>query len=347
MKPHKKAYRASALLAILTMALASLATGENLPCMQESPQQPASPGQPGRGISTILAVSAGFLLNAGGAQVEKLLLPEWERDRNFGDAGIVTIAVDPDEHFLMSAIITDSSEVYIAGTGVSQTESFAFWHIEKRSVVTGLPVARFGDGGVVRSNPSTEPVPIKALADDNEFLYAAGTDEFHHWRIEKRDIKTGEVSRRFGVAGVVTSRAGEPLAIASDGITLLIAGTDANDGTFIVERRVAADGELETQWADDFVFDPQDVGLKVSAAGNFLYLQTPQYVGLGTTRVVAKPGKTSSFALGFASTTPAVADVALQLRARRAAKHGPLNTHSLPTCGVTALDLQESSEAGL
>ena len=107
------------------------------------------------------------------------------------------------------------------------------WVIQKRDLTTGAPIAAFGVGGTVTSNPSASDDRALALASNSGGLYIAGVEN-GQWRLEKRDLNSGTLISGFGVSGIISTNpsAGfdEAMALAIDATGIYIAGHDASPG---------------------------------------------------------------------------------------------------------------------
>ncbi len=361
-----------ALLIALATINTSVSRAQDLPCMHDSDGD----GGGGGGVSSGFGVWGtaigsnywlwvGTELSAADKQwrIEKRRLPRVSLDPDFGNGGSVTTNPSAGSD-IPRAVATDGSDFFVAGGDAAGPQLSPYeWRIERRSVLTGVLIPTFGNKGAVTSNQSIRPVWVNSIAIDDAFVYVAGADDQQRWRIEKRDIRTGALSPGFGVDGAITSREGQPLAIASDGHLLLVAGSTAESAGLVVERRNVDDGTLEAEPPQILQLDLKRGGQSVSAAGNLLYIAGGLDVE-GDPKEVRLESKLGGFALGFASTTSIAAPgtdasathgsaggaadtrvpaTALRLRARGDGNHGELDVYALPACGWTTISLQEES----
>ncbi|HKR55958.1 MAG TPA: hypothetical protein VJS20_06630 [Gemmatimonadales bacterium] len=186
-----------------------------------------------------------------GWRVEKRLMADLSLVAGFGIGGAVTNS--PLSFFSVpAAMAIDADHMYIVGKDNNE------WRIESRRLDTGaLETAGFGGNtGIVLSDPTPGPDEARAIAIDADFMYVAGVEGGVAWRIEKRDLKTGELDLSgFGaMTGAITidpdAGTDEPTAIAIDGAFLYVAGFDA-PGSFFdrrwrIEKRSLSTGDLET-----------------------------------------------------------------------------------------------------
>lgn len=102
--------------------------------------------------------------------------------------------------------------------------------IERRDRLTGDLVSGFGVAGVVTENPSTNEDWVYAFEVNSSGIYIGDTDftpggSNSQWRIEKRDIDTGELVTNFGTNGVIieniSSGQDSPRTMTSDNDYLL------------------------------------------------------------------------------------------------------------------------------
>ena len=155
------------------------------------------------------------------------------------------------------AVLQDGSNLYVGGWDESPGTGDWRVRVEKRSLATGAPVAGFGSGGAVLSNPSTGSEWVEAMVRDGSSLYLLGPDDSPgntQWRVEKRSLATGALVTGFGSGGVVTSNPSSgldhPVALLTDGANLYLVGLDDSFGVgndqWRIEKRSMATGALVT-----------------------------------------------------------------------------------------------------
>jgi hypothetical protein len=120
-----------------------------------------------------------------------------------------------------------------------------------------------GDGGstiflntfLIEENPSPGTNRAHSIAVNGNFLYVAGSDEVlgdQQWRVEKRDIDTGQLVPDFDTDGVVESNPSMSsdlsVSIAVDANYIYIAGSDSSlsNEQWRVEKRDLTSGQLVT-----------------------------------------------------------------------------------------------------
>lgn len=109
----------------------------------------------------------------------------------------------------LKAVDIDSNYIYSAGYDTIGGDRA--WRIEKRNKSDGTLVTAFGTNGVVRTNPSSGSDEINAIRVDGSYIYVAGYDTSPgntQYRLEKRDITTGNLDSGFATSGVYTSNPG-------------------------------------------------------------------------------------------------------------------------------------------
>jgi hypothetical protein len=119
------------------------------------------------------------------------------------------------------AITSDGSgSIYITGNDGSNN-----WRMEKRDVTTGALDASFGSStGVVTSAAASNVAYGINISGSN--VYVVG-DDGSDWRVEKRNISTGDLVNGFGSSGVLTGTSTSVTAysVEDDGTSLYISGT--------------------------------------------------------------------------------------------------------------------------
>jgi len=163
-----------------------------------------------------------------------------------------------------------------------------------------------GSFGVVRSNDirnlgygaASYSYAGKALADDNDYLYAVGysylTTTDYQWRVEKRSKTTGDYVAGFGKGGIIeenpSSYADEMRAIAVDSSYIYIVGYDkavsSADEQWRIEKRDITTGALVAAFDTDgiiqinpYVGTSQDKATAVAVDSNYLYVAGFAVVG--------------------------------------------------------------------
>src|SRR2546428_12839402 len=116
-----KTYKATVLLVVVrAVALASLATGQDVPCAQK-PGGPSGGGFQAQGLAvyanTVLSASTDVVAGDNQWRVEKRVFPGAMLDRGFGSGGVLTSNPSSGDDFA-TAIVTDGLDFYIAGTDV-------------------------------------------------------------------------------------------------------------------------------------------------------------------------------------------------------------------------------------
>jgi hypothetical protein len=101
------------------------------------------------------------------------------------------------------AMAIDSTSMYIVGYDFGGPGGDDRWRIEKRRLTTGALDSTFGEwqghAGYVVSNPNlTAFEDVYAIAIDSAYMYLVGYDTDssgqENWRIEKRDLATGQTA---------------------------------------------------------------------------------------------------------------------------------------------------------
>jgi hypothetical protein len=149
-------------------------------------------------------------------------------------------------------LASDGTALYVGG--YDSAPGNQQWRIEKRSAGTGDLISAFGSSGVVASNPSSGNDQIRSMALDESGVYVAGYDASagnDQWRVEKRDLNTGNLISSFGTGGVITvnpsSGAEGAFTVWVDSDGLYIAGSDLSpgDAQWRMEKRNPTTGALE------------------------------------------------------------------------------------------------------
>lgn len=171
---------------------------------------------------------------------------------------ITSNASSGDDTILDSVIDTANGTFFTVGHSTSN------WLIEKRSELDGSLVSNFGTGGqIIEDVAGSSSEEAKALALDNSggHIYVAGNDRVPasndmQWRIEKRDMNSGNFVTAFGTNGVIQSnivvganKNDDTTTVVLDSVNgyVYIAGYDANSGNqWHIEKRRTSDGALCT-----------------------------------------------------------------------------------------------------
>ena len=214
-----------------------------------------------------IAIDAGSLYVAGYDSVpgngewriEKRSLSEGALAPAFGNLGVVTS--NPTFNWeLPRGVAVDSSFLYAVGYDGIRGLGAGRWRVEKRDISDGALAAGFGSGGVVTTGVGAGSDQAAAIVTDASFMYVAGYGD-GGWRIEKRNLSDGALVTGFGTGGAVTSPGGEAFAIAMDGGSLYVAGSDDFE-SWRIEKRNAFDGALlyaVTETFPDIGCGPQGV----------------------------------------------------------------------------------------
>jgi hypothetical protein len=220
------------------------------------------------GNVSALAVDPTYLYAAGIGAIEKRELATGALVPGFADAfGSPGRVYDGIGRYWSVSLALDSGSLYVGGAVQSAPISdfmggfytVSEWCIQKRSAGDGAPVASFGANGavaVLATAKSDSDVRTLLVADG--WLYVAGfanIDGNHgDWRLEKRNLTTGALDTTFGSGGVIAEplSTGDdwPVALASDGTFLYIAGFDSFPGNteWRIEKRALGDGSLVTDF---------------------------------------------------------------------------------------------------
>lgn len=193
------------------------------------------------------------------AGYDSLFGPEMWRLEKRSDVGVAdavfgatTGVISPAIQGTITALATNPSMTALlaAGTDVSGGSDVQ-WRIMKLDKISGSPDPTFGGGaGSVTSNPSGDADEPNAIVVDyaSGKFYVAGFETVASgdlaWRIEKRDLATGDIDTGFGDGGHITYNPAAGGAdviwgMASDGNGLYLAGYDSVPGVhqWHVEKR--------------------------------------------------------------------------------------------------------------
>lgn len=150
-------------------------------------------------------------------RIEKRSLSTGEPDASFGSwqghAGFVTSQTSTAGFEDVFSIVTDttSGHMYLAGYE-SDASGNEKWRIEKRTLSTGQLDTQFDGDGIISEDTGTGGWnEAQAVALDSSSLYVAGydaygpnVDEPEQWRIEKRDLVSGNTDSNFGPGGIIS-----------------------------------------------------------------------------------------------------------------------------------------------
>jgi len=134
---------------------------------------------------------AGYDLITGNWQwrIEKRDLTTGALIAAFDGDGVVTSNPSTGNDYVY-AITADASGIYVTGRDESMGAGNSQWLIEKRNLTTGALI------WTQTSNPSTGNDIARAISAETSGIYIAGTDYSpgnEQWRIEKRDLSTGNL----------------------------------------------------------------------------------------------------------------------------------------------------------
>lgn len=152
------------------------------------------------------------------------------------------------------------NEVHNSGVFAVGTDDYSFdgkWIIEKRNLTTGELIPVFGTNGVITEDISSSLDIAYSVVAVGNYVYIAGYDSDTvgnngQWRIEKRNVTTGQLIDSFGTSGVVSSNpsdVGDALqVILYNNNTLYLGGSDGQEGVsdaqWRIEKRDATTGDL-------------------------------------------------------------------------------------------------------
>jgi hypothetical protein len=184
-----------------------------------------------------LWIASTTLAGAATLRLERRSLDTGDLVPAFGAGGVVTEASPGGEQAV--AVATDGQALFLAAVGAS-----GGWLLERRDAATGALDTAFGDGGRV-----TGAGTLAALLLDGGHLFLAGSafdpvaSPSVRWWVAERSPATGALVPGFGAGGVATGdllpSGSEPTALATDGASLFLVGSDRVPGNrrWRVERR--------------------------------------------------------------------------------------------------------------
>ena len=153
-----------------------------------------------------------------------------------------------------SRVLADGARAAIDSTGIyliaSVNESSDYsWYIEKINLTNGSSI------WIKTSNPKPGVVWAESaygiIVDDGAGVYITGTDRNttsskQQWRIEKRDLNSGDLATDFGVNGVVVNNINTTyndvpngIAVSDDGV-YVVGMTNWNNASWRIEKREKA-----------------------------------------------------------------------------------------------------------
>jgi len=222
-----------------------------------------------RALSLIADPTAIYITGFAAEQwrTEKRSLTNGTPVPTFGIQGHVTSLQNVGKDNVPYVVVSDSSSIYLAGYDKRSNQE---WRIEKYDMATGSLVTSFGTmingarhGGVVESTSSckcNDVIYAAAVNPTESALYVVGMDaglsglgSDTEWRIEKRDLTTGDLVATFGTNGIVVSNPGagldEARAVVPDpsGTAIYILGFESisdADTQWRIEKRNTSDGSL-------------------------------------------------------------------------------------------------------
>lgn len=156
------------------------------------------------------------------------------------------------------ALAVDDDYIYIAGYYHDGTGRK--WRIEKRSKLDGALVSGFGTGGFINESTITAGSEPRDIIVDGQYIYIVGYEENgggDFWRIEKRDITTGNLDSNFGSSGIVNYNIIVTAGDYADAYTIISDSTYIYTGGILVsngladsriEKRLKTNGNLVTSF---------------------------------------------------------------------------------------------------
>jgi len=200
------------------------------------------------------------------------------------------------------------------------------YRIEKRNKTDASLIAAFGSSGIVQENPtsSNDNDNIVDMELDTNYIYIFGTDNTQgntQWRIEKRNITSGDLITAFDTDGIVesnpTTGSDSPYGIALDSDYIYIGGK--NQSIFRIEKRNITSGALITDFDSDGIIvgplrgESSSVAYDIYVDSNYVYASGYDNYD-GTDAIVVRFDKTTgaidtSFGTnGFIVSSPASGD---------------------------------------
>jgi hypothetical protein len=246
-------------------------------------------------------------LGNGQWRIEKRDITTGELVSAFSTDGVVQSNPSSNREEPLS-IAVDGQYIYVAGYDRDLIN--AQWRIEKRDISTGSLVSNFDSDGIALSNPSSGNDLSWAIAVDTQFMYIAGNDEFpgdSQWRVEKRDLNTGDLDIGFDSDGVVQSNPSSNFdfarSIAIDSQYVYIVGYDefpvSGDRQWRIEKRDIITGAPDTGFDGDGIvnlspsLDSNDEIKSIVLDLNYIYVAGYDNVEVNPRLRIEKRNKTT------------------------------------------------------
>ncbi len=174
-------------------------------------------------------------------------------------------------------IVIDANYMYVVGFDEEPGPGDGQWRIEKRWLSDSSPVAGFGIGGVVHSNPSGGFDEAWDIKIDSTYMYVVGYDESpgpgdNQLRIEKRFLSDGSLV--WAVTSDPSTGDDRALAVTKDSSYLYVAGLDQSPGLdwqWRIEKRFLTTGAL----AGTFTSNPStgdDAAFGITVDASYMYV---------------------------------------------------------------------------
>lgn len=190
----------------------------------------------------------------------------------------------------LKAVDVDANYIYSAGYDTIGGDRA--WRIEKRNKSDGTLVTAFGTNGVVRSDPSSGSDEINAIRVDGNYIYVTGFDTSPgntQYRLEKRDITTGNLDTGFATSGVYTSNPGsgadQATDIDIDATYIYLVGTRSTN-VARYEKIAISNGALDTGFDGDGILESAPASSQLTPSqvrvdGSYIYMIGTQANALG------------------------------------------------------------------
>lgn len=234
-------------------------------------------------------------------------------DAAFGAGGAVTS--NPGGQIdAVGAMAIDASGLYIVGPDRSPGVANSQWRIEKRDRITGALITAFGTAGVITENISPLSDIARGIALNGNALFIVGSYGISAgnvgWRIEKRDLTTGNLIVTFNATGFIDSPAGggllsEARSVALDVNFLYITGTSrAGDDQWRIEKRNLGDGALVPAFDGDgrVEVNPSggsDNGLSIRVDATSVFISGTDTTGAGQYTIEKRDIVTGAYDIAF------------------------------------------------
>jgi len=192
---------------------------------------------PSAGGDTVVAVardsSGVYILGTDTTEVDA----RWRLEkRNLTTGAVIwTVVSDPSttEDDIPFAVATDGTSVFVAGADRVLGATNDQWRVEKRSAFTGALDTGFDTDGILQINWGAGADQIRAMALTTTAIVIAGSDTGAgggQWRIQKRGLTGTPPSTDWEVTVNPSANADEVTAMATDGTSVYLAGTDRTNG---------------------------------------------------------------------------------------------------------------------